>query len=108
MPKFTCNVRGCNNRFYRRLPSNVSLYILPQDAPKNLKEAWKKVCSGRLVACSEHFDKSDFIVAPDPRRHTGSPNGKTGHIQRKPLKHNGKNFVVKKVPEVLLNSFFFV
>ncbi|XP_055691960.1 uncharacterized protein LOC129794993 [Lutzomyia longipalpis] len=82
MNKLSCNVKGCKYRLVvKRLPRNVALYMLPRDAPEKLKAAWRKVCLGRLVACSEHFLEVDFMSRPVA----------SGYFSRgysRPLKHN--------------------
>uniref|UniRef100_A0A1B0EXD4 THAP-type domain-containing protein n=1 Tax=Lutzomyia longipalpis TaxID=7200 RepID=A0A1B0EXD4_LUTLO len=81
MNKLSCNVKGCKYRLVKRLPRNVALYMLPRDAPEKLKAAWRKVCLGRLVACSEHFLEVDFMSRP-----VASGNFSRGYSR--PLKHN--------------------
>ncbi|XP_059622996.1 uncharacterized protein LOC132266161 [Phlebotomus argentipes] len=75
----SCSVKGCRWRHKLHLPRNVSLYMLPHNAPQELRCAWLKVCHGpRLTACSDHFVESDF-AAQDP---LGQFNG------LRPLKQN--------------------
>ncbi|XP_055706029.1 uncharacterized protein LOC129803471 [Phlebotomus papatasi] len=83
-----CGVKNCRYRHYRRLPKNISLYMLPRDAPLEMKNSWRQVCKGRLIACSEHFDEDDFLK---PKVHPGAAS--SAHGMAKPLKH----FVVPKI-----------
>lgn len=80
-----CGVKNCRYRHHRRLPKNISLYMLPRDAPLEMKNSWRQVCKGRLIACSEHFDEDDFLM---PRVHPGAAS--SVHGMAKPLKHFGQ------------------
>ncbi|GAB0097836.1 hypothetical protein DMENIID0001_135110 [Sergentomyia squamirostris] len=82
MSYLSCCVKGCQYRGKRRVPFNVSLFTLPANAPDALKRAWREVCVGRIIACSEHFAPEDYVM----RKRVAAP-GQMPTLM-KTLRHN--------------------